>query len=364
MVLQSSIVEGNLLETTTTTTINTLSDDLIAEILFRLSMRNFLELKSVCKSWKILISDSLFARNHIQRSMTNPLMTNHRLAYSTRNLKDCRIGFFSVQSLLENVSSPSTSSSNPTKVVGFEMEDCLEILGSCNGLLCLLDVLCNFVQLWNPCTGLESEWLEIEKRGVGVMNYGFGYDHVHDKYKLLLFVQKRPSEPKIPMVFDRHWVIVFFDLGKEIFGKLSLPFMEGKNVCDLVLQVARECLCVCIDHQKSHFNVWMMKEHGVEESWTRLIVISHVELTRYEPEYPLDIVYIYENGVVMVVPPTNYKLVLYDPNDNWLHYPEIDSSSDGMTKFPMSERAAPRGFHIYHESLVSPSHLGLPCEVS
>ncbi|MED6165579.1 hypothetical protein PIB30_100933, partial [Stylosanthes scabra] len=62
-------------------------------------------------------------------------MTSPRLAYSTYNVKDCRIGFFSVQSLLDNVSSPSASSSNPTKVVGFEMEDCLEILGSCNGLL-------------------------------------------------------------------------------------------------------------------------------------------------------------------------------------------------------------------------------------
>ncbi|KAL4288685.1 F-box/kelch-repeat protein At3g23880-like [Arachis ipaensis] len=397
--LHPVIAESNPLETTTT--INTLSEDLIAEILFRLPARNLLELKTVCKSWKTLISNSRFALNHFRRSIADPTMTNPRLVYSTRHFVDCNIGFFPVQPLLKNTSSPS---SNPTTVVSFEMKDCLEILGSCNGLLCLLEIICNFVRLWNPCTGVESDWIEIEQRGVEVVNHGFGYDHVHDRYKLLLFVQKRRQEPTSPMVLTfgannswstmpdfpfypqrckgefvsgtlnwihkvpvtlNSWMIVFFDLARESFGEVFLPFMNGENVCEPVLQVARECLCVCVDHQKSHFDVWIMKEYGVQESWTKLIVISHVELKHYEPPYPLYLVYIYENGVVLTIPPTSYKLVLYDPNDhNRLHYPLFDSSSDGMTKFPMSERAAPRGFHVFHESLVSPSHLGLPSEVA
>ncbi|MED6118238.1 hypothetical protein PIB30_000864 [Stylosanthes scabra] len=300
--------------------------------------------------------------------MADPVMTNPQLIYSTRNVKDCIIGFFSIQFLLENASSLA-SSSNPTKVIGFETEDCLEIIGSCNGLLCLLDILFNFVQLWNPCMGLKFEWLEIEPRGVCVMHYGFGYDHMHDKYKLLLFVQKRPSKPKIhevltfgannswstlpdfPFIHERckgefvsdtlNWLhkefgsdnsraIVFFDLGRKAFGNLSLPFMNDENECEPVMHVARECLCVCIDHQKSHFDVWMTKKYRVKESWTRLIVISHVALTRYEPKYPLDFC-------------TSMRMI----------------SSNGMTKFPMSERAAPRGSHVYHESLVSSSHLDL-----
>ena len=144
-------------------------------------MRSLLEFRSVCKSWKNLISSSQFAKDHLQRSIADPTMTHPRLAYSNRGVKDCKIGFCPIQPLLENPSAP-------VKVVCFPMGEPLDMLGSCNGLLCLHTLLHNnSVRLWNPCTGFASEWLKIEPTRKRPVTYcGFGYDHVHDKYKVLV----------------------------------------------------------------------------------------------------------------------------------------------------------------------------------
>ena len=145
-------------------------------------MRSLLQFKSVCKSWKTLISSPQFAKDHLQRSMAVPTMTHPRLAYSILDLSNCRIEFSPIQPLFQNPSAP-------TKVVSFEMDVVLDIVGSCNGLLCSHDLLSRSVRLWNPCTGLASEWLKLEQKG-HVTYHGFGYDHVHDNYKLLGAVEK------------------------------------------------------------------------------------------------------------------------------------------------------------------------------
>ena len=123
-------------------TLPILLDELIVEILVRLPVRSLLQFKSVCKSWKTLISNSQFAKDHLQRSIMDPTMTHPQLAYSNHHLEDCRIGFCSIQSLLENLS-------GPTKVVCLQMEDVLRVLGSYNGLLCFYALLRGPVRLWN-----------------------------------------------------------------------------------------------------------------------------------------------------------------------------------------------------------------------
>ena len=358
------------------TTLPILPVELTIEILLRLPVRSLLQLSSVCKSWKAIISSAQFAKDHLQRSLMDPTMTHLRLA-SSDDRDSCKIRFCSIQSLFENPSAPA-------KVVCFRVECCYpRIVGSCNGLLCLHDVLHHSVRLWNPCTGLESEWLRIEPaKDVRVAYDGFGYDHVHDEYKLLVVaagsgeivtqvctfgtnswktIQDFPFPPddwsgefvsgtlnwiaRVPGATNR-WVILSIDLGKETHSQVSLPHVNDENLRKPALRVLRNCLCVCLEDKKpSHWVVWLMKEYGVELSWTKLVMIRHVELGPYIIVGSLEPLYISENDVLLARSPCS-KLVLYNSNG-------------GMLNCPVIEHTDGRYFHIYQESLVSPSHYGL-----
>ena len=285
------------------------------------------------------------------------------------------IGVSSIQSLSENPSAP-------TKVACYGRgRGNYHILGSCNGLLGVIDPQYDTresrVILWNPSTGLTSEWLEM---GGSLAYYGFGYDHVHDVYKLFAVVTAKSGETaaKICTLGANSWrtiqdapfrfghragffvsgtlnwmvwltlqdaVIVSLDLGKEIYRQLSLPDRDIHG--DLinyrpVLGVLRNCLAVCFDHKKTHWVVWMMKEYGIQPSWTKLVIIPHVERWLDRLSRSLNPLYISEDGVVLAATSSS-KLVLYNSNN-------------GRLNCSMAESNIGFDVRIYHESLISPRH--------
>ena len=66
----------------------------------------------------------------------------------------------------------------------------------------------------------------------------------------------------------------------------------------------------------------MMKEYGVRDSWTKLLMTPHISIFRTQYLYPLfETLRISENGVVLLRTRTN--LLLYNSNDGWLVYPRI-----------------------------------------
>lgn len=346
-----------------------LPDDLIVEILLRLPVRCLLQLRCVSKSWKTLISDPQFAKNHLRRSTEDLTMTHQRLVSSIIT-QHCKIVSYPVKSLFEY---PLT----PSKAVSTMMRRKYHILGSCNGLLCLYDIHQGCVRLWNPCTRLKSKRSPIVVRPDGIITYhGFGYDQVNDKYKLLVVVedlnetvtkvytfgsiswitiQNFPCAPtrwsgKFVSgtlnwvakggVSSDQWVILSFDLEKETYGEVLLPEQDGVSLRNPVLDVLSNCLCVCFDSNKTHWAVWLMKKYGVAESWTKLMMIPHEKFRVSTWTPPLEPLCLSENGVLLVR--TMYSiLVLYDSNNGSLDYTRIWSK---------------RGLdlHVYHESLVSP----------
>lgn len=276
-----------------------------------------------------------------------------------------------MQSLFQN---PSTSAPEYFKISGQ-----IRILGSCNGILCLGDVHQRYVILWNPYINLKSNTLPI---GVGnyelFTHYGFGYDYVNDKYKLLVAVSDlRGTVTKmytfgvkdcwtvimnfpLPHICESNWagkfvsntlnwmalkrlrdqwVILSFDLATETYGEVLLPRGDGVKICDPELDVLRDCLCVTLlDSKKACWVVWLMKKYGVQDSWTKLVMIPDF-FGIYGQLHPLCIL---ENGVVLLKNLFS-TLILYNSNDGSLSYPRIS----GNLGFRMQ---------IYYESLVS-----LPC---
>ncbi|MED6211061.1 hypothetical protein PIB30_069948 [Stylosanthes scabra] len=315
--------------------------ELVVEIMVRVPAMCLIHLKRVCRSWRNLISSPEFVRYQVERSIA------HERNYY--------------------------------------------IVGSCNGLLCLLVMGDrSAVMLWNPCTSFTSEWLQTE---AFVLRFAFGYDHVNDKYKFfaaseivskiftfgvnnhwktiensaLLFNGFRSTMTEMRGEFVKgtfNWlvcgpngdpVIVYLDLGTETYGQLSLPERDPDDDFSIipVIDVLRNCLSVCFDHKKTHCAVWFLSKN---QYWSQLAMIPHQTLTfAYAIKFKcLDTVYISDDDVLLVRDRGNRKLYLFYLKDGRILLPMIDSSSDGLEP-PLYVRTGDRTSIVYYPSLLSPS---------
>jgi len=344
-----------------------LPEELIVKILLKLPVKFLLQFKCVCKLWKTLISDTQFANNHLLSSTAYP-----RLVTSVTTSGSWEIKSYPIESLLQN---SSTTVIPVTISTGHQQ---YKILGSCNGFLCLSDVRHTYVRLWNPYINFKSK--KSPTFDDCIYCYGFGYDHVNDKYKFLaqVVIHDGDCETKtIIYTFDDNilktiedfpgnpytslgkfmsgtlnWmveeidldVIVSFDIVKETYRQVLLPRHDGYDVCDLY--ILSNCLSVCFNNsEECCWALWMMKEYGVVESWTKLMTIPHEKLLILNRMrcYVVPL-FISENGVVLLVNMSSSKFILYNLNSGELNYPRI------LGKV----RKVKSDLHIYHESLLSP----------
>ncbi|XP_016712492.1 F-box protein CPR1 [Gossypium hirsutum] len=159
----------------------TLPHEMTIEILLRLSVKDLLRFKCVSKPWCSSIDDPDFIKLHLFHSVkTN---TNHSLI-----LRHCEYHFFSV-----NYDSLKTTQ-RLNHPLG-EQKTPIKILGSCNGLLALIDDN-GRIFLWNPSTRksqvLPSSEIEFSSPSIFFPRStycGFGYDPISDDYKLVRMVQ-------------------------------------------------------------------------------------------------------------------------------------------------------------------------------
>lgn len=115
------------------------------------------------------------------------------------------------------------------------------------------------------------------------------------------------------------------------------PNYEGEDN-PFELGVLGGWLCV-VDHLKSRSDIWVMKEYGVKESWTKLFVVPNVPGEFFFHSFEL-LCYTKDGELVMVL--NSNLLVFYNPELN--SYKRI-----GIPQTCRSFHAA-----FYVESLVSP----------
>ncbi|PNX99168.1 F-box/kelch-repeat protein at3g23880-like protein [Trifolium pratense] len=216
-------------------------------ILLRLPVRSLLEYKCICKSWKTLISDPKFAKRQLHILMVNPSIYQH--IFSSRFFDSPRkIVSFPVKPLLEN----------PIKPIEFCME--------------------------NRFKSKKSPTLDSCNKRMLVPYHGFGYDHINDKYKLLVAsydsekltqiytfggtnswttIQNFPSATSFDGKFvsasgTLNWVIVksgvsvssnqgvilSFDLVNETYKEVLLPEHDGDEIRNARLGVWSDCICI------------------------------------------------------------------------------------------------------------------------
>ncbi|GAU21439.1 hypothetical protein TSUD_32700 [Trifolium subterraneum] len=168
-------------ETSAVNYVPTLPYDLVEEeILSRLPVKFLLQIRCVCKSWNSLISDPRFAKKHLSMST---MLRFHFVRCSSllgRNtVASCppQCIFTTDVTQLEY---PSYNFDYPRRHV---------IVGSCNGILCLANVLfvddSYVVILWNPSLRKVKELPQPRYPNLSSISYAFGYDIVRDNYKVV-----------------------------------------------------------------------------------------------------------------------------------------------------------------------------------
>lgn len=131
-----------------------LPDELITELLSFLPVKSLIRFKCCCKSWETLFSDPSFVKLHLLRSKRNPQLALTRMYEQYK--KDTSVLPIFLSHLLESPSKSITHTTDP--YYSLKEKDCTLVVGSCNGLLCLVG--CSneiWFRVWNPATRTISD---------------------------------------------------------------------------------------------------------------------------------------------------------------------------------------------------------------
>ncbi|XP_055811917.1 F-box/kelch-repeat protein At3g23880-like [Solanum dulcamara] len=375
-------------------TMPTLPTELIIEILSRVSVKSLLKFRCVSKSWLALIRSPQFVKTHVSVSAKNKDYTHHRLVLTeVRNfftshdvqyiLKDCSLSSLRNDSVIEPLDL-NYPMKNP------QLNVC--VVGSVNGLICL-DIEENDLVLWNPSLRLYKKLPDSRLKVSGGSHidratsviYGFGYDESSDDYKVVgvLCMERRCTfhhlEVKIYSLKSNSWRskdgipdgvqlirpcmflngklhlagelnvgfhkdrnIVSIDLTDEKWGKLEQPlYVEGNFF--VKLEVLGSDLSVFCNYIESHADVWVMREYGVKESWTKTYTIKYP--TYHWSPFISQRLCMSNKGDILLVPGST--LMVHNPEDEPIRYPKV-------TKFGFCTAV-----NIYIESLVCAPLFGM-----
>ncbi|KAL2579985.1 hypothetical protein GLYMA_15G101700v4 [Glycine max] len=347
---------------------HTLPIELIQEILQRLPVKFLLQLRCVCKSWKSLISHPQFAKNHLHSSPT----ATRLIAGFTNPAREFILRAYPLSDVFNAVAVNATELRYP-----FNNRKCYDfIVGSCDGILCFA-VDQRRALLWNPSIGKFKKLppLDNERRNGSYTIHGFGYDRFADSYKVVAIFcyecdgryetqvkvltlgtdsWRRIQEFPSGLPFDEsgkfvsgtvNWlasndssslIIVSLDLHKESYEEVLQPYY-GVAVVNLTLGVLRDCLCV-LSHADTFLDVWLMKDYGNKESWTKLFRVPYMGISDS---------YLYTKALCIseddqVLMEFNSELAVYNSRNGTSKIPDIQDIYMYMTP------------EVYIESLISP----------
>lgn len=333
------------------------SDDIIIEILSRLPVKSLLRFRCVCKSWHTLISDSQLVRKHLRRAVRGVNANSCKLLISNSPLYS--IDYEELEDVNSFVAIRELHLPVPLVL------DRMRIVGSCNGLICLHENKGDFF-LWNPCTRDTLKLPGVTYFPSSPMFYGFGYDSTIEDYKVIvggtsssesglltttiaLFTLKSGSWRTVQdlnyvklngqgclLNEALHWVefewrleasfyvlssrIISFDLAGEKFQEmvpLSSNLSDQKYI-SIRIGTTTNCLFVYMFNHRNFsdiaITIWVMKEYGVKESWTKIIDIPSKPSRPLEGVFFLNLICIFESGEVCMS--CAGGLVSYNPKEN------------------------------------------------
>lgn len=143
--------------------------------------------------------------------------------------------------------------------------------------------------------------------------------------------------------------IVGLDLANDISKEIELPEKVNTNYM-WKLGTLGGCLSLFFYSGHNQVDVWLMKEYGVRESWSKVAVVpcfQDHDGNRFSKPLILS-----ENGRLLFVTARRPRLGVYDPNENSLHYSQFSNLEGKKGKKKHLEVLYEA--EVYVESLVSP----------
>ncbi|PON72145.1 F-box domain containing protein [Trema orientale] len=287
------------------------TDDIIEEILMRLDARSVMRRKCVCKSWLSLITHPSFKHRHLKHQVPGIVLHNVCM-YTPFWIHRSGSESFWCHECPEDIDDKSRVKDSWYVVV----------TGSQNGVICLAYVRNRRFYLWNPSIRKNRKLPPPPTTRCLVMHGGFRYDALTDDFKVVylegytqgiyvnyfrggnlvgvyslqsdswkmlempdLFSDHHPPEDSssstLVMVTDPscslyccslvvngsiHWLIHY---GRRKLVA-STPYLE--TFLDYVGIVAFDMsteLSLVIFERPSSIQIWVMKQYGVSDSWTK-----------------------------------------------------------------------------------------------
>ena len=334
-----------------------LPDEVLLEILQRLSVKSVIQLRCVSKSWNSLITSSALINSHLARSLSLPSKSNNLI-----------VRYRIDRPYVEHYKSIHDDNASFDQIQQLEIPvKCLHInhfilIGSINGLFSLYE-LDRFI-LWNPSIGKSITLPKpcIKTHDFGICYPAFGFDPRTNDYKVVRIVvqcvlmYKGPKQTLVEIyslnegswritsagasyplgINFNYWrrpaaslngvvhfaanvkgsafspLVLSFDLGDEVFRMIPVPdstFKEDDDVHTTVIAGSLTLLChdPAMHTFNNHCSIWMMKEYGIVDSWTKL---CSVDLNREI----IRVLGLRKNGHIFVVAklPCDWELSSYD----------------------------------------------------
>ncbi|CAN0862272.1 F-box protein CPR1 [Linum grandiflorum] len=326
--------------------------DVMVNILRRLSIKDLASYRRVSKQWLAIIEDPDFIRSQLHRSLSAN-------SNSTLFLQDRRSPtlFYWKQKYPGDTSFFSNLISCDSRAV--------RLMGSCHGLVCysLSNYPHGFVVL-NPSTGERhtlSNPSNDSRIGDQLLAYGFGYDELSDDYKVVKILCTSSVDPDnnlsytaeiygirsngfyrtIPLptedwngylstcigVFfgtSLHWctlnlgsgdnVILAIDLVSNTYRQLQVPQTTLRLDWCLTVGVVDRRLCFCgTIREESKIGIWVMEEYGNLESWNMIYCFKFVVGIGV---VPITVIPVGSNGGQILLMADGDIFAWYDPTKN------------------------------------------------
>lgn len=159
-------------------------DLIVVDILSRLPVKSLLRFRSVSKTWYALITNPNFIKIHLRCTNSDKLIT----------FSHCLENFYVTSCDAEpsdNCSDNVACTSLPVKVFHFDPNACVDIVGSCNGMVSVHGVIGGkpASALWNPATK-QFRYLELSgdsAASIPLSFIGFGFVSDTCDYKVVEF---------------------------------------------------------------------------------------------------------------------------------------------------------------------------------
>ncbi|KAM3201546.1 F-box/kelch-repeat protein isoform X1 [Capsicum annuum] len=301
-------------------------EGIIMNILSRLPVRTLHQFKCVSKFWNALISDPYFKMKHFKHAKNDrnsqKFLITQMLRHENKFSSYC-CPLSSVQMAEDTEKLARPLSSKPF----------FRAMCACDGLVVVIvsDIMDDprpIHLLWNPSIRESIVLPAPESEKVYSTRYGFGYDSISGDYKILRTcsvsteilalndgfwrkIDKHPhgvrdslfSTSSLAFVHGAfHWIgrsdyysrvcsLVSFSISKEMYGEIPLSkeillYFVGQAYVGVSVLDGMLCVNSAIGLGGFRaFKLWLLKDYGVEESWSALLTIEDPSIHRLLPKY-------------------------------------------------------------------------------